>query len=696
MSKVSFLLLLSLISLEVSQAQTPVPSAKPLLEVLVTGDTINQDLTTSLENKTVLSAQTIKEAESQHFQDLLESVPNLNWAAGSNRPRFLQIRGIGEREQYEGAPNSSVAFLIDDIDLSSLGTVGSLFDMEEVKVLRGPQGFGFGPSALAGLVQLKTKDPTPYYSSEAEFSMGNDGLVSGGAVISGPLTPDNHSLQFRLAAFDHHSDGFRHDQFLSRDDTNKRDELTTRAKLRWLPSNDVTLDFEAMHLNANDGYDAFAIDNSFTTQSDRPGKDKQTTDAGSIKLAIDLGNRTNLITTSTLSRSDLNYSYDGDWGNNPFWGANAPYDYFSQTLRTRRVASHELRLLSNPTPDGLGEEWNWLFGIYQQRLKESGAEHQFQDAAEYDDLESKFGSKINAAFGAVDIPLVEKTAFTLGARAEDRNSTYQDSRAADFTPNEEMYGLLFGLKHELSSDALLNGSISRGYKGGGFNTGFDIPSDKLTFKPENLWNFELGAQAKFLDQKLITNLSVFHTLRRNEQAKISIQNNPNDPLSFTYITENAARGHNTGLEYGASFQATEKLALFSNGALLTAKFDNYNTGSEDLSGRDQSHAPNWQHSTGLHYQFTDNFFTRIEVTGKDGFYFDDNNNQTSKNYHLTNLTFGYKASSWSFSIWAHNLFNQTYDVRGFYFGDEPPDFPNKRYVQLGDPIQFGSTISFFF
>jgi iron complex outermembrane receptor protein len=70
----------------------------------------------------VLSDATLRDAGQQHFEDVLALVPNLNWAGDTSRPRYFQIRGIGELLQYQGAPNPSVGFLIDDIDFSGLCT----------------------------------------------------------------------------------------------------------------------------------------------------------------------------------------------------------------------------------------------------------------------------------------------------------------------------------------------------------------------------------------------------------------------------------------------------------------------------------------------------------------------------------------------------------------------------------------------
>ena len=78
---------------------------------------------------TVLGQATLQAAGLQHFGDVLGLVPNLNWSGGTSRPRYFQLRGIGELEQYQGAPNPSVGFLIDDIDLSGVGMPATLFDV---------------------------------------------------------------------------------------------------------------------------------------------------------------------------------------------------------------------------------------------------------------------------------------------------------------------------------------------------------------------------------------------------------------------------------------------------------------------------------------------------------------------------------------------------------------------------------------
>ena len=130
----------------------------PLEEIIVTASLREQPASEVPASITVLGQETLQSAGLQHFADVLGMVPNLNWSGGTSRPRFFQLRGVGELEQYQGAPNPSVGFLIDDIDLSGVGMPATLFDTQQVEVLRGPQGTRYGANALAGLVKIKTRD----------------------------------------------------------------------------------------------------------------------------------------------------------------------------------------------------------------------------------------------------------------------------------------------------------------------------------------------------------------------------------------------------------------------------------------------------------------------------------------------------------------------------------------------------------
>jgi outer membrane receptor protein involved in Fe transport len=81
----------------------------------------------------------------------------------------------------------------------------------------------------------------------------------------------------------------------------------------------------------------------------------------------------------------------------------------------------------------------------------------------------------------------------------------------------------------------------------------------------------------------------------------------------------------------------------------------------------------------------------MSASATDEFYFDVNHNQKSKAFELMNARLGFEKDNWSIQLWGKNLTNKDFAVRGFYFGNEPPDFPNAIYTRRGDPRQVGLT-----
>ncbi|MCC5861842.1 MAG: TonB-dependent receptor plug domain-containing protein [Gammaproteobacteria bacterium] len=250
-------------------------------EIIVTADFRGDALARVPASVTVLDAATLRDAGVQHFEDVLALVPNSNFSGESSRPRYLQLRGIGERSQYQGAPNPSVGFIVDDIDFSGIGMVATLFDIEQLEVLRGPQGTRYGANALAGLVYVKSREPGERFELDSELTVGNDNARAAGLAFGGPL---DEAWSYRVSAQRWRSDGFRDNVFLGRSDTNRRDELTTRGRLRYAPDDRFQADLTALYIDLDNGYDAFAIDNSLVTQSDRPGRDAQRSRAASLRL----------------------------------------------------------------------------------------------------------------------------------------------------------------------------------------------------------------------------------------------------------------------------------------------------------------------------------------------------------------------------------------------------------------------------
>ncbi len=151
-----------------------------LEEIIVTADFRERTARELPLSISVLDRETISAAAVQHFEELVFSVPNMNLSGDGHRARYFQIRGVGELEQYEGAPNPSIGFLIDDIDFSGIGTIATLFDVQQIEVLRGPQGTRYGANALGGLIYVQSAEPTSEWDGVAQVSAGNEDAFSAG------------------------------------------------------------------------------------------------------------------------------------------------------------------------------------------------------------------------------------------------------------------------------------------------------------------------------------------------------------------------------------------------------------------------------------------------------------------------------------------------------------------------------------
>src|SRR5437868_4780959 len=231
-----------------------------LEQIVVTAELRDKDLVDLPTSATVLEAPTLQAAGEQHFQDVLALVPNLNWSAGTSRPRYFQLRGIGELSQWQGAPNPSVGFLIDGIDFSGVGMPATLSDVERIEVLRGPQGTAYGANALAGLIAVSTRTPRREAEASANMLYGDFGTYGVNGVLGGPV--GNGETAWRFSASNYRSDGFRRDTYLDRNDTNGYDESSARVRVTAQPFDTLHVDATAMWVDLDNGYDAFSIDNS--------------------------------------------------------------------------------------------------------------------------------------------------------------------------------------------------------------------------------------------------------------------------------------------------------------------------------------------------------------------------------------------------------------------------------------------------
>ena len=330
-----------------------IPSIIKTEEIFVTSGLNKKNLYKSAKSVTIFTKDKIRENADIHLQTFLEEVPNLNWAGGSSRPRYFQIRGVGESSHYfgEGPPNFSVGFSVDDMDLSGLGMLGHLFDIGQVEIFKGPQSTTFGSNALAGLIAIKSNDPSRNLGLETSLSFGSDNLRSVGSMLNINLT---NNLFLRLSSSVNYSDGFRKNKSLDMSNSNKKEESFARLKVKFLPSPNISFLGTFLYADLSNGYDVWAPDNNmnFNTYSDSLGEDSQLTKGLSIRSEFSLTDNVTITAISSITETDLIHAYDGDWGDSLYWGENHNWDeiiqgwaysFFDKNKKNRKNLNNEIR-----------------------------------------------------------------------------------------------------------------------------------------------------------------------------------------------------------------------------------------------------------------------------------------------------------------------------------------------------------------
>ncbi len=665
-------------------------------EIIVSSDFRDNTLLKTPASVTVIDSAAIALRQARHLEQVLNLAPNVNFSSGASRGRFIQIRGIGERSQFIEPLNPSVGTLVDGIDFTGIAGAATTMDIAQIEVLRGPQGTVYGANALAGLINLRSNQPSEQLQGNMQVSVGDYDTRTVSAAVGGPIS---ESLGYRVAVQQHNSDGYIDNDFLKRDDTNNIDELSLRTILDWQASDDLDLKLTLFHVDADNGYDGFSLDNTRHTLSDTPGHDRHKATAVAVESSWQGAENFNVVSLVSFADNDLEYGYDEDWAfpdictGQPCegWEYNSNDNY----SRQRDNASVDIKLVSEPEARILNGSSDWVVGIYWRDQDEQLLRQQ----TDKDNFTSDFDTTNKALYAQLDTQLSESLTLISGLRIENRDATYSDSDSVAHSVDESLWGGRLALQYQITANQMIYGLVSRGYKAGGVNSDPAIASQDREFDTELMWNFEAGIKGRWLDDRLQAQVAAFYQKRDDIQIKQSLVQSRDDSnaVDFTDYFGNAASGSNAGVEVEFNWLATDSLVLFGTLGLLSADYDI--PLSDDLNNRQQAQAPDYQFALGGSYQVNDGLSVSVDIEGKDKFYLSSSHNEQTQSYELVNARINYALGGWELSLWGRNLADKDVIVRGFnfagftgneFYGNDPRKFyATEGYYQLGEPRMFG-------
>tara|TARA_Y100000033_G_scaffold10890_1_gene10026 strand:- start:138 stop:2228 length:2091 start_codon:yes stop_codon:yes gene_type:complete len=659
--------------------------------VIVSGDFRQTTLDQLSASATILDQERLRSRQPSHIDSVLNSIPNVNFAAGASRGRFVQIRGIGERSQFAEPINPSVSFIVDEFDFSGLAAAGLIFDTKQLEVYRGPQATLYGTGALAGAVKLSSNDVGSDAPDYVEARIGNKESYR----IEGATGDDiNTDWGYRVALVHNRSDGFVENTFLNRSDTANIDETALRFAVEGSVDERTTLALTYRWYDIDNGYDAFSLDNDNKTLSDEPGFDEHQTHAVSARSTTNTA-AGDFILIATHASHNIAYGYDEDWTFTGFhpWG----YTSFDAYFRDVETQTGEMRFVSSDSAALFDGMTDWTIGLFYKSTEEKLLrQYTYLDS----DFASEYTPTTTAIYAQTESRLNENLVLVAGLRVENYDFDYADNNQLTRAFDTTMVGGKVALQYT-QGDHFYYGSISRGYKGAGFNPDSRVNDNQRFFDEEYNWNYEVGVKGPLLTPDLIARAAIFYMDRKDTQVSdFDVITRDDGTAGFVDIIDNADLGTNKGAELELSWIASDAWQLDASVGYLSATFEGYTLADgTEVSEQRQAQSPKWTANLYSEYALTDNMLWRVDVDYKSEYRFSDGHDVTSPSTTLVNSEIVVLHGDWQTSLWVQNAFDREYYTRGFGgFSNDPRDEYafDEPYYQIGNGRQFGVTVKYAF
>jgi iron complex outermembrane receptor protein len=606
--------------LDVAEDEPEPDEFKGIEEITVTATKRAESLQDVPVSVTALNAQMIRDTDLSQFNRLQNFVPNLQiLPVTDSRSTSIRIRGIGSVGENAGV-DPAVGTFIDGVYQGRAGmSVTDLLDIENVQVLRGPQGTLFGKNTTAGAILINTKRPVHDWETYVEALFGTYSNYEIRGSFNAPIVEDK--LAARLSGYRVWRDGFDLNRF-NGEMVNDANKWGARAKVLWditpelsvLVSGDYNQDSSTCCVGDIVSYEGPALlGTTFQNLASTTGIPLPPVDPFDRIVDANVDPKNNVTTAGAAVELDYDWAdYSIEWLNayrhyvndSQFDGDFSLYDgVISWTDVDLNQFSSELTLTSPDT-----EKYNYTAGLYffymsMDTLDRNGYEQGWVDANtarlagsvifpvpvvninENDHKTLTFAAYGEGAYNFIPDVL----SLTGGARVtwEDKSRDGLNSSTCEINappvcgPTLEQFqqrsvtnvsGRLMlrywpPLDRVLpTDDFMLYGSFATGFKSGGFNQlrTNDSPSE---FDDEKALSYELGIKTVWFDRRVTMNLTGFYTDYRDFQAQTF------DGSSINI--RNAGRLFSTGLEAEFVYMPIDQLTFGANLGFNVAQYDEF-------------------------------------------------------------------------------------------------------------------------
>ncbi len=656
----------------------------------------------------VFTEQAIESAGIQKPGDFISLVPNMTLVETQNAGNaFVVVRGVSQARNSE----PSVAVLVDGVlETNPAEFNQELFDIQQIEVLKGPQGALYGRNAIGGAILIRTREPTDHFEGSVKVGVGNGPAERAQVAASGPLDGSNE-LKYRASVNFYNTSGYLDNVYLHEKADPARD-YSGRWRMLWKPNGEFTGDFRisADRLDTRALYFVIPRSNeanpfsTFTTPPDANNVSTPITadpdgvnirDLLNTSLKLDFNTGYGTITSISAFEKTREIltgdAFDFRPSATSIFKALLGFDLNQSQFLNVKAYSQELRF----TAPKVGA-FSWIGGAYFVHTDRFISTGNMVDTGAgvfpiyYDPrltgpnpsatfLADTQNNNAWAVFGDATYELTNQIEFDAALRFDQdkrRNTTdtptafLPDPAAHTGEVRDHTWSKLqpkATLRYKPDDNVTLYSSWSRGFRSGGFNqTGVGAVARAANpriwgvndlFEAEVADTVEVGAKGQFLDRRLTAALSLYHTRSRNGYFFVFLPANSTQNLGNLDATYK-------GGELEFAFRATKRLDLYANFGYTHSKI----TAMADprVIGKQAPLVSRTTLNVGAQYRqpLADDLngtmrlgFQRIGETWWDPY------DVTSRDpVSLVDLRMGLEGGKWALSAWSKNLFDKKYNT----------------------------------
>ncbi len=694
-------------------------TASPIEIALVSGLSLDAILVTSRKREeslkdvpvaiTAVSGRKLEALQANDISSVASVAPNVNFSfagttSGSPSAAVIYIRGVGQNDFLQTL-DPGVGIYVDGVYMGrTIGSVLDLVDPERVEVLRGPQGSLFGRNTIGGAISLTSKDP----GDETEgYIKATTGAYSRVGVQGSLNVPFSNTLKARFSAKYHKRDGYV-ERLAAGDVLGNDNSLGARANFLFEPSDkfrlrvnlDYTLEDEKGAAEEQIGpngvfanlYNNNIVGDTLCPQSGNPNCFQNTvsTEPYTTNETAPNFSEVNAFGSALIAEYDLNNTVSfksissfRDLASKFTRGSDgSPVELFqTQNDYNQSQISQELQLT------GSSDKIDFVSGLYF--FKETGDDLATVEAGALPFIPTfplLSGGEIDnssfAVFGEATFNVTEKLHLTGGLRFTSETKRFNPNSFAVNHPTPRLVTEGFrelefsrvtwrGIAaYDISDNVNAYGSVSTGFKSGGFDSRYTSPpseNEPTSFDPENVINYELGFKTFIPAADLRLNIAAFTADYQN----IQVQGNP--PGQIATITFNGAEASISGLELEMDWSPVNNLILNGSLGLLDAKYESLNENTNEFTLDDKLvRTPTSSYNLGISYLFgladAGSILPRVDISSQNNIHFEPANNDLvfEDGYHNINATLSYstKSKRINFTAGIINLTNERYLLAG--------------------------------